>query len=407
MTIDLNYRQDFDLELSTNNFQSKNEEINKYRAIAHEYWNDKNIIKCIQYLSAALKVDLHNSTTLSQLGIAYFQLGELPTAINYFKNSLKNNIDNSDALNNWALILIQQGKWFNTNESKYLNINLKKLTFNKHPQFYLCMIINNILVNKNHLNTQIFKDIVKQYGSNVRIVDWKLPKFVEAWLVFLIKLNNQILKSNQLNTAKHYKIIHHIGDSHCLSFTNQKIKLNKNNYKIIPKLINGAKAWHLGNEEINLTKKLFENHLKNIEEGSIIFLSFGEIDCRIDEGIINVILRDNSNQRINKIIYNTVRNYVNFCHNQINKRNLFCYILGIPAPMIINNNERVELLKKIIKKFNFYLKNICEEKEINFVDIYAYTKNNLDISNEKYMLDNCHLNFEFIKVIENHLRKNQ
>ena len=73
--------------------------------------------------------------------------------------------------------------------------------------------------------------------------------------------------------------------------------------------------------------------------------------------------------------------------------------------MIINNNERVELLKKIIKKFNLYLKNICKEKEINFIDVYAYTKNKMDSSNEKYMLDNCHLNFEFIKVIEKYLRK--
>jgi len=406
VTSDLNLRQNFNLKLSTNDFKRKNEEINKYRVIAQEYFNDKKFFKCIEYLSEALKVDLQNSTTLSQLGYVYYQLGDLTTAINYFKHSLKNNIDNADALNFWALILIQQGKWFNVTESNYLNVNLKKLTFKKHAQFYLCMIINNILLNKNHLNTQIFKDIVKQYDGNLSTDGWKLTKFVEAWLIFLNKLNNQIVKSNQLNATKHSKIIHHIGDSHCLSFVNQNLKFNKISYKILPKLINGAKAWHLGNEETNLFKKLFVNHLKNIEEGSIVFLSFGEIDCRIDEGIINVFLKNNPKQTMNKIIHNTVRNYVNFCYDHINKRNLSCYIFGIPAPIIIKDDERVDLFKNLIKKFNLYLKNICKEKEINFVDVYAYTKNKMDISNEKYMLDNCHLNFKFIEVIEKLINHN-
>jgi len=40
MTSNLNYKQVIDSELSTNNFQSKNEAINKYRAIAQEYLND-------------------------------------------------------------------------------------------------------------------------------------------------------------------------------------------------------------------------------------------------------------------------------------------------------------------------------------------------------------------------------
>ena len=44
---------------------------------------------------------------------------------------------------------------------------------------------------------------------------------------------------------------------------------------------------------------------------------------------------------------------------------------------------------------------MCKEKGINFIDVYAYTKNKFDTSNEKFMLDGCHLNFKFINVIEN------
>ena len=284
MTTDLNLIKDFNLELNVNYYKRKNEEIDKYRAVAQKYFNDKNLFKCIEYLDKALREDFHNSKTLSQLGYAYYKLGELPTAINYFKNSLKYDIENFEALNFWALILIQHSKWFNKTESDYLNKNLKKLTFDKHALFYLCMIINNILIYKNHINTKIFKDIVKQYKGNFQVAIKRLPKFVQAWLLFLNKLNNQIIESNKLNRGNIDKIIYHIGDSHCLSFVNQNVKLNKIGYKILPKLINGAKAWHLGNEETNFYKKLFVNHLKNVEIGSIVFFSFGEIDCRINEG---------------------------------------------------------------------------------------------------------------------------
>ena len=50
MTIDLNLRQNFNLELSSNNLKRKNEQINGYRAIAQEYYNDKNYyLKVAEY----------------------------------------------------------------------------------------------------------------------------------------------------------------------------------------------------------------------------------------------------------------------------------------------------------------------------------------------------------------------
>ena len=72
-----------------------------------------------------------------------------------------------------------------------------------------------------------------------------------------------------------------------------------------------------------------------------------------------------------------MRSYVKFIYKQTNNKNLFCYIFGIPAPKIIKDDERAYILKKIIKKYNFHLKNICKEKGINFIDVYAHTKTNL------------------------------
>ena len=401
MTSDYNFQQDFNLELKRNNFKTIGD-INKYTSIAQQYYNNNNINKCIEYLLIALNLDPQNSITLSKLGYAYYKLGRLPIAIDYFKHSLKNNINNYDALNFWALALLQQGKWFSLNDSEYLNKNLNKLSFKFHGFFYISMIINNILLNRNQLNTLIFKDIVKEYDGDFKTSFRTLPKFAQVWLLFLNKLNNQILKTKNIDKKTNFETIYHIGDSHCLSFVNQKIKLNNKIYKILPKLISGAKAWHFANDEINLSKKLFINHIKNIEVGSKVFVSFGEIDCRPDEGIIIAYSKtDLSKKNLIEIIQKTTKNYVEFCCEQFKARNVTPYILGVQAPIIKKEDtKKADLLKKIIKKFNLYLKNICHEKELNFIDTFEHTRNNNFISNKKYMLDNCHLNFKFIKVIE-------
>ena len=407
MTSDYNFQQDFNLELSGNNFKTISQ-INKYTSKAQQYYNNNNVNKCIEYLFIALNLDPQNSITLSKLGYVNYKLGRLPIAIDYFKHSLKNNIDNYDALNFWALALLQQGKWFSLYESEYLNKNLKKLSFKFHRFFYISMIINNILLNKNQLNSLIFKDIVNEYNGDFKTFFRTLPKFSQTWLLFLNKLNNQILKTKNIDNKINFETIYHIGDSHCLSFVNQKIKLNNKIYKILPKLISGAKAWHFANNEINFSKKLFINHLKNIEYGSKVFLSFGEIDCRSDEGIISAYVKsEQSEKNLNEIIYNTARSYVEFIYEQLKNRNISYYIFGVPAPIvIIKNIEKVELLKKIIKKFNFHLRSVCREKDIKFIDTFKYTRNNKDASNKKYMLDNCHLNFKFIEVIEKLINHN-
>ena len=399
---DFNIKRDLNFELSNTIFKNETNDINKYTKLAQKYWNKKNIKKCIKYLLLALNLDFENSVTLSKLGYAYYKLGQFPIAIDYFKHSLKNNIDNSDSLNFWALALLQQGKWFNINESNYLKKNLKKLTFKSYGLFYISLIINNIILNKNQLNTLIFKDIANEYNGDFKTSFRTLPKFVQVWLLFLNKLNNQILNTKKLHTLTNLKTIYHIGDSHCLSFVNQNIKLNNISYKILPKLISGAKAWHFANKEINLSKTLFVNHLKNVELSSIVFLSFGEIDCRPDEGIIKAYLKsDHSEESLNAIIHKTVKNYLEFCCDQAKNRNITFYFFGVHAPIIKKEyTEKADLLKNIIMKFNLYLKNICYEKGLNFIDTFKYTRNNQYISNKKYMLDNCHLNFKFIKVIE-------
>ena len=90
------------------------------------------------------------------------------------------------------------------------------------------------------------------------------------------------------------KPILHIGESHCLSFANQLISILEENKKIQPAIINGGKAWHFANDQTNKFKASLEKKIKRYSNVEEVFISFGEIDCRKDEGILNYSLKYNT-----------------------------------------------------------------------------------------------------------------
>ena len=106
-----------------------------------------------------------------------------------------------------------------------------------------------------------------------------------------------------LYSAAAEKNIYMIGDSHCLSPA-YVITNNKNSaHQIIPKLIFGTKAWHFHRRSYKTRLDGFKNIIESIPNGSTIFLSFGEIDCRINEGIFSHYLKnpDSNLEKISKL----------------------------------------------------------------------------------------------------------
>ena len=68
--------------------------------------------------------------------------------------------------------------------------------------------------------------------------------------------------------------IYHVGESHCLSYAHHLIKINKINFKICPRVIYGAKAFHFSQDKDNSFKALTKLHLDALPLNSKIFVSF-------------------------------------------------------------------------------------------------------------------------------------
>ena len=104
-------------------------------------------------------------------------------------------------------------------------------------------------------------------------------------------------------------LILHLGESHCLTFAHQRILVKGKQLVIKPSLVKGAKAFHLSEEtKVNLQKIGFEKRLQqNLDIYEHIFLSFGEIDCREDEGII--LHCEKTGSKIEDIARETAKKY--------------------------------------------------------------------------------------------------
>ena len=332
------------------------------------------------------------------LGNSFKDLGKYEKAIEKYSKSLEIKPTYTNALTHLTAILIQLRRIDELELNKdFSNIFEKQSEHNKLLYLVYIMIekfikldvhATKLLIDKlkKLINTDIFSELSKKDNS-----------FVFAYHTFLTILLKNFLKENpnfKKESNNDSKIIYHIGESHCLSFAHKKIKIDNMWYTIKPRIIFGTKAWHLGNTESNSYKSFFKYQVNSILDGSIVFLSFGEIDCRVDEGIIQHY--EEKGGSLGSIIKNTVENYLNFTENEFKDRNIKRLYFGIPAPKInetkSEQGEKINLLRvNIIKKFNIYLKSSLLKKNLNLADVYKLTSTSKGISNNKYHCDDIHL----------------
>ena len=224
---------------------------------------------------------------------------------------------------------------------------------------------------------------------------WKTMFVYHCFLKSLIDYH----KENNTYIKEGMDYIYAIGDSHCLSPANTIIKYNDKDYFVKSNLILGGKIYHFIQEENNEYKSSFSNHINLIPENSKLIVMFGEIDCRLNEGILSY-LTNNSNIDMSQYIDDMVSKYVDYILKESSKKNLEVIFYGVPAPRkkidLINEDKeiydiKIENLKKIIELFNNNLKENAKLSNCKFLDVYNYTNDINGLSSGKYHIDAHHL----------------
>ena len=247
-----------------------------------------------------------------------------------------------------------------------------------------------------------FKDTKSHLLSAAKIRKEILPisKNEKVYHEYLSKImewhENKYLEGKK---GKNDKILYVVGESHSLASHQLCIQNKGINFFCTAKLIKGCKQWHLGNAHRNQYKHQFEDIFAALPKYSYVLMAIGEIDCRLDNGII-IHNRKFPERQIKEIISNTVENYLNYIVNNNYDYQHNVIIQGVPCPNLsVKNHSEKEIrqLVEVIKIFNYELKTQSREKGFGFLDTHELTDDGDGMSNDSWHIDNYHLSPEGMK----------
>tara|TARA_B100001250_G_scaffold264438_1_gene228000 strand:+ start:3649 stop:5547 length:1899 start_codon:yes stop_codon:yes gene_type:complete len=356
-------------------------------------------------LRKAIEINPNFAIAHTYLGIILKDLGRLKEAELSLKKAIEINPNFEDSKHTMGSILGDLGKL------KELILLLKSMvdsnSFNEGYKIIALVriTISNLLIgdfSKTFRYINITKKFIKEVGIDT-IKNEKDKKYSLAYIQLISSLYPKLKKEDK-NREK--KRIPHIGESHSLSFAHQTLSISSQLKKIQPVLITGGKAWHFANKKNNLWKDSLTQQIKNHTYSDRIFISFGEIDCRKDEGILTYSIKNNKN--ISEVCKKTIKGYLDYMEETLSSNYSKRYYFGIPAPK--RKNELLDELDikriKLIKIYNLLLKKEVLSRSSYFLDVYELTSKQNGENNNIHMCDNCHLSPKCLSILfKNHLYK--
>ena len=363
-------------------------------------------------------VDAHNN-----LGVAFFELGQLDESVKSYKLSLELEPDFAEVHNNLGITLKEMGRLEEAEVSYRIAIELK-------PDYVEAMLnYSHLLDYMNNLDGSIIQleKIFKIDTNSFKLkaaVNLSLFKFLEddittskkylaeiqktfdsdvhAYLLhweYLLKIlsSYENMPSDNVDFITKKKL-YVIGESHSLVSHGLHVKILNDDFLCKSLLIKGCMQWRLGSSIRNQYKNKLEGLFHSLTKSSDVLLTIGEIDCRLNGGIIkyrNKYPEKNTTQ----LIYTTVENYLNYIYKINSSCGHKITIQGVPCSNIDTKNipkEKVIELVNLIREFNMVLKDKSIEIGFGFLDLYKLTDRGDGVSNQSWNIDEYHLTPEGI-----------
>ena len=390
--------------------------------------------EAIEAYRKALAIEPDYAEAYYNVGNALKELGKLEDAIEAYTKALAIKPDNADANNNMGNALKELGKLEDAIEAytKALAVkpdhaeatqNLSNLSIQLFP------IIANNGCGSNKRQTQIHSEVVlrpkylihqairayleadfsraQSYHNDFQACDPNLlntlkpldKQFCNGYGNFIGKL-----LENTLDEASDTKNnIYHLGESHCLSYAHRNITVDLSSFRISPRITFGAKAFHFSRPKRDSFKAITKAHLVSLPRSSKVFLSYGEIDCRSNDGFIPAARK--LNKPLKDIINQTTEGYVQWFLQQNQDLRHRLYFINVPAP-VYDKKQSSELnleVARTVKHFNSALKKYTGEHGLDIVDVFKFTAGKEEFSNRLFHIDNFHLGAKAITEIEQQL----
>lgn len=186
--------------------------------------------------------------------------------------------------------------------------------------------------------------------------------------------------------------VHLVGDSHCLSPAGHGIELRGTVHVVSPHLVVGAKAWHLGGPGTNAYKTSLAARLDRLASGDTVITCFGEIDTRLEEGIIPHAHRHG--RPVESVARETVDGFVDHVVAATRARSLALILMGVPAPFTAARAlpaKDAARWVEAVRAFNSRLAARAKAAGIAFLDLHAVTAGPDGTADGSLHIDDVHL----------------
>lgn len=359
-------------------------------------------------------------------GSAMSELHDTAAAIESFKNALRANQKSVHAMQNLARLYQESGD-FDRARKIYGNMPTKAYenltTYMNKGEFYKLVgefdsalecfnkSISKVARPENSLSPRnaaqtIMRLLVLCYLTNdykalLRImrllssdtIKQNTDRAAAAYIQLVLKLTNEngYLQSEEVDSCENY--IFAIGESHILPLHNQIVELKGIKYKIQSKWIEGLKAFHFGNPLENTYKQSLISIAESLPEAAKVILVAGEIDTRIDSGIIPASAK--MNKSAENVASDTAADYVSFIQRTLTTNDVLFW--GVPKLPESSAGQKAEyqVTESIIKSFNERLKQRACSNGYLFCDTYAASN---ELGTNAYW-DRRHLKGETIRRV--------
>ena len=362
-----------------------------------------NYANAITIFKKVLALDPLYSQAYNNLANTYKKKGDIFKAITNYTEAIRTNNDNFDAIVNLENLLLQ------LTETKHKDLvagfiiyKKNKLLVETNPKHQIHAAIRSFLLGERVKSINSLKKYNEQKKNKQTLsLDLKDRQFCDAYYTFINHLIGKLPDQKNETVSK----IYHIGESHCLSYAHHNLLFNDKKFVIVPSISLGAKAYHFTTKADNEYKSITKYKLNQIPRRSIIFISFGEIDCRQEEGFITASKK--TKVKIKTLIDATVSSYLKWFRKANKKTKHLFYFFTVPAPVYDHKYsfESNQNLAQIIKMFNIALWANSKVNMVRIIDIYGQTVNKAGFSNRLFHSDTRHLDNRILPIITSQLEK--
>ena len=348
----------------------------------------------------AIKPDY--SEAYNNMGTVLQEQGKLEEAIEAYNKALVIKPDFADAIENHLSLLTQVQGTVLTRLEKYNQITEdKQLEMIQRPKFHMLHAISSFL-SADESRAQRYIHNFKTCAS--KLLDNLSPKdqlFCFAYSEYLSALLKKPLAGSlNLSTGN---VVYHIGESHCLSYAHHNLEINGATSRIVPMITFGAKAFHFSKANDSEFKSITKANLDSIPKSSQIFVSFGEIDCRPNEGFISAATK--LDQSIEDIIANTLTGYLQWFAKHNKDWNHIMHFINVPAPeydQMYDAKKNAEVAY-VVALFDQQMRKQIAQYNFKMIDVFEFTLGKDGFSNSRFHIDGKHLGAKALPKIEQQL----